>query len=164
MDCPTIIAILVIALIGVGLGLINYAMLFRQEMVTTAALVISLRYQYPTKIVLYNLEAQEEMWREIDERLCKQTEKLHAEFLEAHRRLGERFRWDPFKNSLLNRRVFDYELARNKLLAANEAGPLKISVCHFIYPDFLSGNCRVEPITRPEPASSKGSAPRPNTR
>jgi len=141
MDCPTAITILAFALIGAGIGLINYVKLFRQQIVTVAGLKVLLRYQYPKNIVTYNLEAQEEMCRDINARLSMQTDRLYKDFLEAHKRLNGRLRWDPFRNSLLNRRVFAYEIARSKLFAANEAGPTTIYINSFIYPDFTAGNC-----------------------
>jgi hypothetical protein len=140
MDCSAAVPILVLLLIAAVLGWLTYLTLFRQEVVATAGLQVSLRHQYPKNIVTYNLEAQEETWRRLDAELTKQTEKLHAEFIEAHKRLSERFRWDPFRNTVINRRVYAYEIARNKLLAANEAGPTTIYINSFIYPDFIAGN------------------------
>ncbi len=137
MDCSAAVPILVLLLIAAVLGWLKYLTLFRQEVVATAELQVSLRHQYPKNLVTYNLETQEEIWRRLDAELNQQAKKLHAEFLEAHRRLGERFKWSPFRNTVLNRRVFAYELARAKLIGITGAGSLTVS--YNFYPDFIGG-------------------------
>jgi hypothetical protein len=130
------VAIIALVLAAVCLLCVLYWVeLYRRKCVEAEALRVALQYQYPKSITLYNLEGQEEIWREKDEQLAAQTEKLHQRFIAARSRLNERWRLNPLRDSLLNRRVFEYEVAKNRFRAAEQNGPLQISVGAM--PDFL---------------------------
>lgn len=127
MDASAVAVLLFLCLIVATLTAMNYLDVYRRKCIELEALRTALDYQYPKSIISYNLEGQEEIWRETDERLFARTEKLHREYEQAHKRLEERFRWDPLRNTLFNRRVFEYEIAKTKFLSADANGPLHIS-------------------------------------
>ena len=127
MDSSAVAFWLFLGLIVAALTAMNYLDIYRRKCIEVEALRTALDYQYPKSIISYNLEGQEEIWRETDERLFARTEKLHREYEQAHKRLEERFRWDPLRNTLFNRRVFEYEIAKTRFLSADANGPLHIS-------------------------------------
>jgi hypothetical protein len=135
MDASAVAVLLFLCLIVATLTAMNYLDVYRRKCIELEALRTALDYQYPKSIISYSLEGQEEMWREKDEQLAAQTEKLHQRFVAARSRLDERWRLNPLRDSLLNRRVFEYEVAKNRFLAAEENGPLQISVG--MMPDFM---------------------------
>jgi hypothetical protein len=100
----------------------------RHTYISYAAAKTRLEYRYTQKISLQSKLGLEEAFREHHDRMCKKTEKLHAELLAAKEHLSKRCKWSPIRNTLFDKHVFAYEIAMSRFLAAEAEGPLTISI------------------------------------
>lgn len=124
MDASAVAVFLFFGLVVATFTAIHYSDIYRRKVIEAEGLRTALDYR----------QAEEN-----EDLLVDRTERFHREYERAHERLEERFRWDPFRNTLLNRRVFEYEIAKSRFLAADANGPLHISTDP-TRPDFVTSS------------------------